>query len=63
MCAHDFEGETTFGNILTDSVLDTIMNPERMKKIALHRAGEYTGICAKCNYNTTEDGKILYVKG
>lgn len=61
-CAHDFGGTTSFGNILTSSVFQSMMNPDRLKKIAQHSAGEYTGICESCNYNTANAGRIVYVK-
>ncbi len=62
MCAHDFKGEVRFGNILEDTVFGTMMNPLRMQKVAEHRAGVYTGLCKDCNYNTPEEGRIVYVK-
>jgi len=63
LCAHDFEGSVKFGDILTDTVFSVMMNPDRLKLKALHGSGEYPGLCADCNYNTSESGRIVYVKG
>lgn len=61
-CAHDFEMKTNWGNVLTDSVSELIVNKNRQKKQAEHRKGIFTGLCEKCNYNTSIVGKIRYVR-
>lgn len=61
-CAHDFEMTTNYGNVFTDSIESTIWHESRKKKGLEHIAGKYTGICKNCNYNTTTDGRIVYLK-
>lgn len=60
-CAHDFAGETNLGNALTDQIDDIIFNQMRIKKQREHRDGNFSGLCADCNYNTGVDGKIVYL--
>ena len=61
-CAHDFEAITDFGNILTDSVPELLRDSSRIRKQEEHRKGIYTGLCERCNYNTSIVGKIRYVR-
>jgi len=61
-CAHDFEGVTDFGNIFTEEIYDLVLNRNRMVKQMQHLNREYTGLCKKCNYNTSISGKIEYIK-
>ncbi len=63
MCAHDFGASIIFGNLLTDSVFGTMMNPDRLRKKALHAARSFAGLCENCNYNTSDAGKVFYVRG
>jgi len=63
MCAHDFGGEYIWGNALTDSIYSLIVHGERMKQIARHKSGDFMGLCASCNFNTTTSGRVVYVKG
>jgi len=64
MCAHDFRGSTVWGNLLEQSVSGVLSSHKRLIKKAEHAAGEYTGICAKCNYNVAElPGEVRYLRG
>jgi radical SAM protein with 4Fe4S-binding SPASM domain len=60
-CAHDFEKETDFGNILVDTMDEVWQNKARLEKRREHMVERYTGICERCNYNTPMDGKIKYL--
>lgn len=62
-CAHDFEGVTDFGNVLTDGMDGVLGHPERQRMLAQHQLGEFNGLCEKCNYNTPALGRVWYVKG
>lgn len=61
-CAHDFGFITDFGDLITGSVQQTMDNYMRRRKQAAHKAGEYLGICEKCNYNTPLGDRIRYIK-
>ncbi len=61
-CAHDFDAVTDFGNVFSDPIALTGMHPERIRKKQEHLDGIYSGICEKCNYNTPDEGKIVYIK-
>jgi len=61
-CAHDFKGETNWGNIFTDSAESIIQHPERRKKQTEHILEQYTGLCEHCNYNTPIWGKFEYLR-
>jgi len=61
-CAHDFHAVTDFGNILTDSIEQLIENPARLEKKREHAAGKWIGLCERCNYNTSTEGKFFNVK-
>lgn len=51
LCAHDFKDTVVFGN-LKNSSLNKILNSEKRKNlIEQHKAGNFTGICEKCDYN------------
>ena len=61
-CAHDFKFETNWGNLLRDSVDAVLLNKQRIAKQVEHLKGEYTGLCERCNFNTPEDGKVVFLK-
>lgn len=61
-CAHDFQHETSWGNIFDLGVEGVLANEERQRKRWEHRQGVWTGLCAKCNYNTPIAGKLRYMK-
>lgn len=61
-CSHDFWGEEKFGNLFTDGVEWVAKASRRLKAIAEHVQGQYSGICERCNYNTPAFGKIVYLK-
>jgi|GEM_PF-5346867 len=61
-CAHDFEAKTDFGNIFTEEIDDLVNNKNRKEKQHEHFEGIYLDICKKCNYNTSIEGKIVYIK-
>lgn len=64
MCAHDFHGENKWGNVLTDSIDEVIMNVGRVNKLQEHIEKKYTGLCEKCNYNRPQDAELFrYIKG
>lgn len=63
MCAHDFRGETVFGNILDETIEQLAHNEAREEKKIEHLQGKYLGLCEKCNYNTPIWGKVKYIKG
>ena len=59
-CAHDFDNQTDFGNILTSTIYETAIHPNRTALRAKHLCGEFPGICKDCNYNTPTEGRIFY---
>jgi radical SAM protein with 4Fe4S-binding SPASM domain len=61
-CAHDWEGATDLGNLFETSTKALMYHPLRAELLAQHKRGEYTGICAACNYNVAEQGKIWYLR-
>jgi len=61
-CAHDFAFQTNLGDLLTESVAEVLQNPGRLALQSAHRRGVYPGLCEKCNFNVTNDGKIFYLK-
>jgi MoaA/NifB/PqqE/SkfB family radical SAM enzyme len=61
MCAHDFAGSVSFGNILIEDIEVLMYNSDRKRKRIEHMSGEFTGLCENCNYNTPLWGKVNYV--
>jgi radical SAM protein with 4Fe4S-binding SPASM domain len=61
-CAHDFAETTNWGNIYRDKMSDIVRHPGRIKMQEAHRRGEFPGLCRACNFNTPEDGKIVFLK-
>lgn len=62
MCAHDFNTETDFGNLLNESIDEVMNNSHRLIKKKLHKKGRFGGLCKKCNYNTPIEDRIVYIK-
>lgn len=61
-CAHDFTKKTNYGNIFTEDIDDLLQNADRKKKQMEHYERRFTGLCEKCNYNTGDAGRIVYIK-
>lgn len=62
MCSHDFHFENRWGNLATDDVEDVLWASERSTKRREHRAGEYHGLCERCNYNTPIGDRVRYLR-
>ncbi len=61
-CAHDFEATDNYGNIFETDIKLAAMHPSRDALREAHKRGEYPGICATCNYNVSEEGKLIYLR-
>jgi len=62
MCSHDFASSTVWGDLRAGEVEDMLFGKDRAAKRREHKAGVYSGLCERCNYNTPTDGRIRYVK-
>ena len=63
MCAHDFEGETVWGNLWKQGLNEILMrsNKALTTKQEEHIQGKFTGLCSNCQYNTDLGEKVYYV--
>lgn len=63
MCAHDWDRSEEWGPFLGyESPGEVFDHPARMRKALEHADGKYYGVCERCNYNVTDQGKVFYIR-
>lgn len=61
-CAHDFEGSVRWGSLLDATPEELMQHHGRQAKRVEHACGEYTGLCADCNYNVPIRDQFRYLE-
>lgn len=61
-CAHDMTRQTVWGNIFEDGVEGVLQHPDRLQKQREHVAGQWTGLCEHCNYNTPIGDRVRWIQ-
>ena len=51
LCAHDFHGKTSFGNIADMPLVEILRSRKRIKLVEEHLSCTFHGICKECDYN------------
>lgn len=58
----DLKDPQTYGNVFSNSLFELLNHPMRLRLQAEETKGIYSGACAKCDFNTPIEGKIVFLK-
>ncbi len=61
-CAHDMTKQTAWGNVFDDGVEAVLQHPDRLQTRQEHLAGQWTGLCERCNYNTPVGDRLRWLQ-
>jgi radical SAM protein with 4Fe4S-binding SPASM domain len=61
-CAHDMTRQTVWGNVFESGVEGVLQHPDRLQKRQEHMAGQWTGLCERCNYNTPIGNRVTWLQ-
>ena len=61
LCPHDFEGEVTYGNACEASLVEIWESDQHRAVLAAHGRKRFEGLCRRCNFNLSMEGKDVVV--